>query len=139
MTTRIDRDTLVAVAKLLRYPKRPLVARLTDGKRAVELPLSHAALRLLLEALAMSADGRTPMLVAGDEELTTQEAADLLGVSRPTIVKLLDQGELRGRRVGARRRVRASAVAAYQARRDEVKRYVDELLAAAPPYAPKKS
>ena len=71
---------------------------------AIELPGS--VLPLLIDVLSELAAGNPVKVVPVQAELTTQEAADLLNVSRPHLVKLLECGELRFHRAGKHRRIR---------------------------------
>jgi len=95
--------------------------RLRTGR---EIRLPHSALRVLAGALQQMADGHGVLLLPVDAELTTQQAADLLRVSRPFLIKLLEQGKLPYRRVGAHRRLPARDVlryaAAERARREHI-------------------
>ncbi len=92
----------------------PMALRTASGD--IELPpAARAAVRHLLADLASG----TPVHVVSDEgELTTQEAADLLGISRTYVVRLIDAGKLPAHLVGTHRRLRAGDVVAYKARRD---------------------
>jgi excisionase family DNA binding protein len=62
--------------------------------------------------------GRAIVLIPENQQLTTQRAADLLGVSRPHLIKLLESGELPYHRAGSHRRVYLKDLVAYQKRRD---------------------
>src|SRR5438270_2121731 len=75
-----------------------------------ELPLPGPARDLLAAGVSQLAGGRRVALVSADEELTTQAAADLLGISRPYLVKLLRDGALPHRKVGNRHRLHMSDV-----------------------------
>jgi excisionase family DNA binding protein len=102
----------------------------------VELPQPAAdAVRHLLVELA---SGAAVHLLAEDAEMTTQEAADLLGISRTYLVRLVDQDKLPAHLVGTHRRLRAADVLAFQARRNARLKAVSEItesdVAAGVPY-----
>jgi excisionase family DNA binding protein len=78
----------------------------------IELPT--AALRMLLNILTELSEGNAVKIVPIHAELTTQETADLLNVSRPHVVKLLEQGHIKFHKVGKHRRVLYADVLAYQ-------------------------
>jgi excisionase family DNA binding protein len=86
-----------------------------DGER-LELP--EAVFRLLKDIVRNMQLGRAIALIPENQQLTTQRAADLLGVSRPHLVKLLESGELPYHRVGSHRRIYLKDLLAYQKRRD---------------------
>ena len=74
-----------------------------DENDSIELPRSfHAVLRQVVEAMKA---GKAVTVAPQNQTLTTQQAADLLGVSRPTVVKLIDDGKLPAETPGTRRRL----------------------------------
>ncbi len=83
--------------------------------------LPRTALELLASILANLAAGRPVQLVPGHAELTTQQAADILNVSRPFLIGLLKAGEIDYRMVGTHRRITADSLMAYM-RADDAKR-----------------
>lgn len=89
------------------------VAR-TQSEDHVVLPKQTAVwVRDLLEDMA---EGRLVRPPEPDEEMTTQQVATLLGVSRPFVVKLIDEGRLPGHKVGTHRRVYTRDAHAYKQR-----------------------
>jgi excisionase family DNA binding protein len=83
-----------------------------DGSRA-EIAVPRAAISPILSVLRELGHGKGVFVVATDREITTQQAADFMHVSRPYFVKLLDRGAIPYRKVGVRRRVRLEDVLHY--------------------------
>lgn len=101
-----------------------------DNNEAHQIELPTSALRLLVDILAELAEGNAVKVVPVHAELTTQEAADLLNVSRPHLVRLLEDGELPFHKTGKHRRVRFVELMQYRQRRDRVSREAMAALAA---------
>ena len=97
------------------------------GEVTVALPAD--AFRVLVEVLAQMANGSAVTVVPSHAELTTQQAADLLHVSRPFLVGLLDNGEIPYRKVGTHRRVRMSDIVAYKEKDEQERREAADELA----------
>lgn len=98
-----------------------------DGGRE-PLTLPREAVELLAGMLAHLGAGRTVSVVHQDTELTTQQAADMLNVSRPYLIGLLDAGEIEYGYVGTHRRIKASSLMEYKRQDDERRRAAaDEL------------
>ena len=91
-----------------------------DGGNVLRLP--KAAADLLHHILTEMSNGNAVTLIPIHAELTTQEAADLLNVSRPHLVRLLEKGHIKFRKVGAHRRITFLDLEAYrqQAERDRL-------------------
>ena len=84
----------------------------------------------LQKVLAIEAAGKSIRVVPEESEFTTQQAADFLNVSRPHVVKLIDEGSLPGYKVGSHRRVRRADLQKYKNERDaRQRRAVAELTA----------
>ncbi len=93
--------------------KTPTIQLMKKGKGETLL-VPVAALKLLMIILSQMAQGNAVTIIPIHAELTTQEAADLLNISRPFLVNLLEEGKLPYRRVGSRRRILAKDVLQYK-------------------------
>ncbi|MGP4015232.1 helix-turn-helix domain-containing protein [Saccharopolyspora sp. 5N708] len=95
-----------------------------------ELVVPRGAVELLARILAHMAAGKGVSVVPTNADLTTQQAAELLHVSRPFLINLLEAGEIEYRMVGTHRRVRADSLLDYMRRDDRRRRAAaDELTA----------
>ncbi len=85
-----------------------------DKEKEEEILLPSTVLVLLQKILEETAAGRAVTVFAQGAELTTQEAADMLNVSRPYLIRLLEKGELSYRMVGTHRRIPLEEVLRYK-------------------------
>ena len=83
-----------------------------ETEERIKIPLS--ALRLLGEVLKAMSEGKPISLVPVATEVTTQKAAEILGCSRPHLVKLLEEGEIEFTKVGKHRRIKFEDVMNYK-------------------------
>lgn len=93
------------------------------------LVVPRGAVELLARILAYMAAGQGVSVVPSHAELTTQQAAELLNVSRPFLIGLLDHGEIEYRKVGKHRRIQAQSLLAYMAHDDQKRREAADELA----------
>lgn len=90
-----------------------------ETKQPVQITLSPDLSSLLMELLRHVGRGDAVTLVPVSQMLTTQQAADILNVSRPFLISLLDKEEIEHTLVGRHRRIKADHLFAYKQARDE--------------------
>jgi excisionase family DNA binding protein len=127
----LARSSGQSLARLIRK-NRPLTLKVTGADKEQPIELPPGAALLLMDILEAMAAGRGITLIPENAELTTVQAADVLNVSRPFLIKLLEEKALPCRKVGAHRRIRMEDVMAYKARIDADREAVlDQLVAEA--------
>ncbi len=100
------------------------------GTNDQEIPLPPQVFEMLHKIIQCMVSGQVLHLIPAEQEMTTQQAADLLNVSRPFLVKELEKGEIPFRAVGSHRRVQFKDVMAYKNCRDQKRRRIlDDLTA----------
>lgn len=106
-------DAMTAIAR----------GRASDGTlKVADVKLSAPLVNLIADLFSIIARGETVTLAPLSRQLTTQEAADLLNVSRPYLIKLIGAGTLACEMVGTHRRLALGDVLAYKAERSEGRR-----------------
>ena len=93
-----------------------------DTPAGEPISIPAAIFKTIIDLLVKVGNGNAVQLVPVQAELTTQQAADLLNVSRPHLVKLLERGEIKFRMVGTHRKVRARELLSYRDRMAEARR-----------------
>lgn len=110
-------EAMRTLASALTQEGLPFIV-LQDGQQT-SVELSRPIGQLVLDVLSHIARGEMVTVVPYGAELSTKEAADLLNVSRPFLIKLLETGEIAFHRVGSHRRILAKDILHYKSVRDE--------------------
>ena len=101
-----------SLRRLAAHVRDVVGVRSAGSEETIELP--GIAVRMLMDLLRQLAAGNAVTMIPIHAELTTQQAAELLGVSRPFLIKQLDNGVIPHRKVGRHRRVLFSDLMAYK-------------------------
>jgi excisionase family DNA binding protein len=113
-----DRETIKLLEAMLSQAHPKLIGM--DGEA---IPLPDSLYALMRYVIHMMAQGQTFSIVPCDRYLTTQEAANLLNVSRPYLYSILDRGDLAYEMVGTHRRIRFEDLMEYKQKRDNQRRH----------------
>lgn len=126
ITARTSRQLLSRYAR----EDQPLTVQVMDADHDEPIELPAGAVTLLMDILDAMASGQGVTLIPEDAELTTVQAADILHVSRPFLIKLLEEGQIPYRKVGKHRRIRVEDVMNYKRAIDQEREAVlDQLVA----------
>lgn len=108
-------DAAAAAARTLaRYSSAPTVRLAVGDGEASPISLPADIFAQIVDLLSKIANGNAVSIVPIDAELTTQQAADLMNVSRPHVIKLIERGDLPHRMVGTHRKLPARSVLAFR-------------------------
>lgn len=136
--TKMQKDEVEQFPEEVRNQSTEALRRLRDADLtkpvdvyvgAESLTLPPVVLSLLQEVLARVAADQPVSIVTPDTIFTTQEAADMLNVSRPYVVKLIDQGDLEATKVGRHRRIKASSLDEYRQKQTAASREASRAMA----------
>lgn len=111
-----------ALDGMVRSPRRRAPRCQLVGPRGETIPVPESVFFVLERVAEVMAGGDSVTVVPVSRELTTQQAADLLNVSRQYLVRLLEEGRIPFRRTGKHRRVRIDDLLAFKEQRDQERR-----------------
>ncbi len=112
---RVAMESYNALAEVLESLRKDIPEiEIEETREKIRIPLN--ALKLLAKILKVTSQGKSISIVPIATEMTTQAAADILGCSRPHLVKLLEEGEIEHTKIGKHRRVKFEDVMAYKKR-----------------------
>lgn len=124
------RDQIIAQSSIRKFEKASrklsmgksdlVKIAIQDGNEFLEIP--KKAVLLLFNILSNMAEGKSITIVPSDSLLTTQQAADILNVSRPHLVKLLETGEIAYQKVGTHRRIELKDILLYESKMSKNKK-----------------
>lgn len=111
------KETLERITGNNRRPSEPIEIGVEGEAEHLTLPAS--AFKFLTTILDLMAQGKAISIIPSDTEVTTQQAADMLNVSRPYVVKLIEQGEISHHMVGTHRRIKLEDLEAYKSKMEK--------------------
>ena len=114
-----ERQTAARLSAFLSQQSQGRLRVTVESDAGEAIDLSPSLVGVLEMAASLVATGADVTVLARNEELTSQQAADFLNVSRQYMVRLLERGDIASTRVGTHRRVRAEDVANYRRHRDK--------------------
>ncbi len=124
---QIARSSLEVLDKKGIPAKEVIEISIYNSKETVAIPFK--AFLMLRRILSNMAQGKSIALFDSDTEVSTQQAAELLQVSRPHIVKLLETGKIPYRKVGSHRRIKAKDILRYEKELEQIRETALEALA----------
>ena len=113
-----DRALLAKLQEVINGHERPVLL----GREGAHVEIPEPVFHVLTKAVRLMASGQAVTILSENEEFTTQAAADFLGMSRPHLIKLLEEGALSFHYVGTHRRIYLRDLKAYKAKRDHERR-----------------
>ncbi len=113
-----DRELLEKLNDVINGNERPVLL----GREGAHIQFPEPLFHVLTKAVRIMASGQAVMLLSENEEFTTQAAANHLGMSRPHLVKLLEEGAIEFHYVGTHRRIYMKNLKAFETQRDTQRR-----------------
>ena len=114
----LARESGARLSQLISKWPEQLIQVLLEGEPTEKVQIPTSIVRILLQGLSEIGKGNGVRLVATNTELTTQEAAEMLNLSRQYVVRLIDDHKIPSHKVGTHRRIRLDDVLAYQQESD---------------------